>query len=1250
MMRWVTATQLTQWADTRACESELPLLIRKLIIASGDWAQVNIPGGDSIFKPGWDGICELNSQLGLAPAGSSFWELGRNGDYHQKLKSDFAKRSAVIPVQIQGAATFVFVTPRRWIKPNRPNLIKKLKSESNWKEIIIYDGDDLELWLEKSPAVGRWLATLLKMPAADITAADEFWSTYTQQPEYDFTPALIVAGRTIQENQITAYFSGEAGYRDLQASSKEEGVAFALSSLLLIYPEQAIFCRTIIVTQQNILKQLNDTYENLFIFYLPEDNESTLNIGTTKNYVLSVVSYQVSLSRTGILIPLADGGTFAEELRKLGVDHREAYKLTTACGKSLNILRRMLADQAGRVTWPAFYDIAELIPIFFVQKFDDEKEGDQDVIAQLYGSGTYSNYKAALKKWSLIADHPVVQIANHWRIVSAYDLLFIVGKYLTEEHFRRFETVFENVLAEHDPALDLKPEMRMAASLYKKESRYSNRLKDGLCQTLMLLSSRGLESGMNINIDLNYFSERLVRKIFADNNLRFWQSIESKVHWLAEAAPKVFLEAMENLADHHPEVIAELFNDQNAGFFVPIYHTHILWALEVLAWEPSFLARVILLLGKINQLDKGKAYANRPSASLQNILRWWHPQTLASLIDRKNVVRLLIKRNHEAAFALLLSLAPQISDIAMNTHKPVWRLKDYRKITFSEKDYVEGLQFNCESLLTLAGDEPARWNKVIKLVDDHTGELRQMIIAKAMDTEFEREKSEEFRETLRSLLRTHANAKKEGNWNLTKQEQADLQSVYDKLVLTIADKYGWYFNVDTIETRKTGDDWEKQQKLMADKRKEGLGKILAEGGSAAVLELAPKVKYPFSLGQTLAQLHAEAESGIILKIAEEGNLATLALGYISGHIEKHGLQWIELQVEKYGQQLPEDKLVIFYLTAEGSPSVWAAVEKRSSSFASIYWNTIFTQYRTWVAKENKEACILNLNKYKRYGSSINQIYDETAIRPEVIAETLIGYATDSTEQGINIRSEDWLIRKLYKYILNKNIPTEQLHQIEWYYFDMLKKDNREPSLIKYLYEDLANNPASFATLIKFSYLPKGSAPFEEIKNIIPANVQGRAKNAHDILNAWTLLPGSDGSGNYDFTVLRTYIKEAIVQCELVDRKQNGIRELGKLIGRADISGYAWPHPELCEIIEEMNNPKFSEGVNDGFFNRRAGESMIRPASRFDDNGKQAGLRLRERAAELSSMYPVTAGIVDQIAESKLHWAAFMTKRDQQSDD
>jgi hypothetical protein len=42
-MRWISATQLFQWADTKDCEGNLPVLVRKLIVASGsDWTKVQV--------------------------------------------------------------------------------------------------------------------------------------------------------------------------------------------------------------------------------------------------------------------------------------------------------------------------------------------------------------------------------------------------------------------------------------------------------------------------------------------------------------------------------------------------------------------------------------------------------------------------------------------------------------------------------------------------------------------------------------------------------------------------------------------------------------------------------------------------------------------------------------------------------------------------------------------------------------------------------------------------------------------------------------------------------------------------------------------------------------------------------------------------------------------------------------------------------------------------------------------------------
>jgi hypothetical protein len=1251
-MRWITATNLVQWADTRSCEGDLPLLIRKLIIASvKEWPELHIPAGDSVFKPGWDGVIKTVNKARLIPAGASCWEWGRSSDYHQKLLTDFDKRTKATSRDLQRENTFVFVTPRRWARPSRGEVIDSLKARSAWKEILIYDADDLELWLEHCIVPAKWLATELQLVTDNVTSAEEFWKSYTEQPDYTFTPEFIISGRAAQCRQLLSFLSADFGFNELQASSKEEGAAFIVSALLSENDglEMNIFTKTVIVYDKVCLKQLCETNSGLIIIYLAEGDEALTNFNCLENHVLSLVSFMVNVKNEGIILPVPDGIQFTEGLVKLGVARNEAHNLAKACGKSHNVLRRMLAGQAGRVSWSSDNDVIELIPLFFIQKFDDEKEGDQEILALLAGM-EYSTCKAALKRWSLIPDRPVIQIANHWQAVSAYDLLYIVGRYLTEEHLKRFEKAFLQVMSEHDPALELEPQMRVAASLFKKESRYSKRLRDGLCQTLTLISVRGEDSGINTSINLAYLTDGLVKQLFKDAGLPFWQSIESKVHVLAEAAPKVFLETMEDLNTNHTAVIQELFNDQEAGLFNPTYHTHILWALEVLAWDPAFLPRVVLILARLTQLDTGKAYANRPTASLTAILRWWYPQTFSGFDDRKSVIDLLIKRNPGAAFPFLLSLAPQLSDIAMDTHKPVWRVREKYVIAVSAKEYYDGLAFSCGRMLEMAGNDPARWLKVIKLVDDYQGELRQMIIAKIEGTIFDLKQCDELREELRSLLKVHSAAKKEGDWNLTKAEQSALKVVYDRMNQSAADRYLWYFNVDSVDSRATGDDWEKQKKLTAVKRKEALTAVMEESGLSGVFDIVPKVKYPFWVGHTLAQLHTAAQSEVILKLAEEDNLPKMAFGYLVAYTENQGPDWIEAQVDEYANVLSVENLTLFYLAAEGTPALWVALEKRSSTLNERYWQTAYQQYHPWVAKENQDALVKNLNARKRYSTSLNQILDESVIQVNTLIDTLVGYVTENTETNTTLRSQEWLIRKLYKYLLNENAPKDKMHMLEWYYFRLLKKDNQEKSLITYLYQDLNKNPSSFAKLMEFTYIPEEGDPKDENKGMAQENIQGRAENAHAVLSSWAQFPGTDADGTCDFAELRQYFKKAIELCAQIKRKQNAIRELGKLLGRTELAGSEWPHPEVCEIIEEYNDQKFSEGVFDGYYNRHTGEVRIRPARSPDDSEGTEGQSLKALAQKLASKYPVTAKIIDDIAASKISWAAFMKKKDAQSDD
>jgi hypothetical protein len=1252
-MRWITATRLVQWADTRTAEGDLPLLIRKLVIASvKEWPELHIPAGDSIFKPGWDGVCHSTNKARLVPSGISCWEWGRNGNYGAKLDEDFSKRTLATSPEQQAQRTFIFVTPRRW-STSKEEVIAGLKAKSQWQDILIYDADDLELWLEHCPAVGRWLALELQVMTDGVNSAEEFWMNYTGQPEYRFTPEFIIGGRISAVGRILDFLGNESDTLELRASSKEEGAAFVIACMLNANPgsELLVFSNSIIISDAACLKQVNELQEDLLIIYLPENDETVTMLGNVSNHIVSIVSNRVKVRQRDIVLQVPDAGRFTQALIDIGVPSREAYSLTKICGRSYDVLRRMLTDQAGRVSWPSDYDVANLIPIFFVQKFDDEKESDRITITQLSGIG-YPGYKAGLKKWTLVTGSPVSQIANQWQAVSAYDLLYIVGKYITEEHLQAFETAFLQVMSGLDPALDLTPSLRVAASLFKKEDSYSKWLKEGLCQTLALLSVFGADSGINTTIELSGWVNKLVRQLLNAHELRFWQSIESKIHVLAEAAPQAFLEKMENLVQQCPEIISELFNDQEVGFWNNPYHTHILWALEILAWDPAMLPRVTLLLGRITQLDKGTAYANRPINTLSNIFRWWYPQSFATFEERKEVVLLLIKRNPDVAFSLLLSLAPHMSDIAMNNHKPMWQMHERYEISISQAEYFDGLTFNCQQLLDIAGNNPDRWVKVIALADDHQGELRNMIIDRALTIDFDPEKSDELRETLHSLMRAHAAAtQKDSDWKLSNKHQRALKKVYDKLNYTATDRYIGYFNVDSIETQTTGDDLEKQRQYTAIKRLEAMETILKEDGIESVFGMVLKVKYPFWLGYTLAKAHEKASDQVILKIMLDDQHERLVIGYLSGFIEKNGLSWVEAQVDHFKEQLAPHKLVVFYLATETSPAVWNALQQRSQSLYDLYWKNIFTHlYHPWFSKENNDAVIRHLNEHKRFTTSLNQIYDEKRLNTTTILDTLIGYVTVNCEPDKTLRSQDYLIRKLYKYLLSKNTGPDQMHLLEWHYFRLLKKDGHEKSLITYLYDNLNTHPDFFARLVQFLYIPEEGEPREEIKDMSPENVQGRAQNADAVLTDWSILPGTNEDGKCDFTALRKYFTVAIEHCTALKRKKHGTRELGKLLGRTEIPGTPWPHPEVCEIIEEYNSEAMSEGFYTGYYNRNAGEVRIRPATAPNDTESVEVAYLKELAKKLGPKFPVTAKIISDIAASKQHWVDFMNKRDRQDND
>jgi len=1249
-MRWITALHLTRFAAERRCEEILPEIIRKLIIAScEDFPNLDLPIGDSVSKPGWDGSC-ISPKAGLlVPKGQSFWELGRTKNYAAKFKADFDKRDKETKVAVKKKSVFVFVTPWKWSRPDKTAFLEKVNQDSDWKEVRIYDADNLELWLEKCPSVGIWLARELDIFTHEVSSAKDYWKEFTHLKDYTLDADFVLCKRELQKKLVSGFFVGDPHFKELQASSTQEGAIFVIASMLggNDKERESFLSKTVIVEDKKALKQLLLMHSGLFVIFLGAETDVDFSADVNGNHVISIVNFLFRLGNSGISLPIPKTGDFAEQLGKLGYGHRDTYTLAAQCGRSLTVLKRMLTDRAGRTNWSLLPSVTELLPLFFVQKMDDELEGDREVIGMLYPGG-YQQYKSLMKRWSLLEDRPVSQTINHWQVVSAFDLLFVLGKYITEEDLHLFALVIKTVCEEINPALELDRKSRFAAVLYNKKSRYSSRLKKGIIETLALIAVYGGEAGINAGVQLEAWAHRIVMELLGNSELEHWQTIESRIDLLAETSPIAFLNAIEALVKKYPERITALFDDSDFDMFSPIYFTHILYALELIAWDPKFLARVSSLLADLTVLDQGKTTSNRAFNTLKAIFLWWMPQTYASFDQRKQVLTMLSDKKPVVAFRLLKELSPNISNVGNFSHKPVWRLRDESVKAITNQEYFDGLEFTCATMIKMAGADCGRWLTLLNLVDDYSGNLRKMILDAAEIAVFANEGKDELRASLKKLIDIHADSTGKKAWNLKKTDLDRLVAIYEQLIANDVDRYSWCFDVESVENRRSSKlSYDKLIEVTRKKRREALIKMLASCGLDAILEMANKVEYPFYLGQSLAGLEGLDEDKILSKIDSGGKLEKLFFGFVGESHQLFGLGWVNTRLEKYKALYPDEILVYFYLSIEGGPELWDLLDQGDPQMKDIYWTQVNSKSWPWFHKDHHERFVAHLIEYNRFATAINSMHDVGRVSDHLIIEVMKGYLSDKNKEDVKIHSGSYMFGKLMEKLVKNGTSREILVSLQWQYFRVLRQE-RNPILVSALYEDLSQDPSKFAQLVYFKRKPDEGDFEEEFAQAGKDSVMGRGQNADEVLEKWRKLPGMDDEYNCDFDVLRSYFSKALALCAEKNRRNGALYEFGELLGRGRFTTEQWPHPKVCDILEEYDEEELCRGFDIGYQNRNSG--VVTSGGYDKVHSQQVISTLRDTAERLSISHPVTSKVINEIADSKAHWDKIEAKRAAQDED
>lgn len=1194
--KWIDATDLNQWANRRDSQARLPQLLRRLIHATvPKLRRVGFPSGDSVQMGGWDGIIDAPEGNDFVPDGYSVWELGVNRDTKGKADSDYQKR-CTNPLEVNPTeTTFVFVTPRRW--GGKDKWVREKNKEGIWAEVRAYDADDLEQWLELAPAVHAWLAQLMGKWVEDAKDIGSFWDEWINSTSPPMNAQLHLTGREKEVEKIQEWLNRSPSHLTIQADSQKEAIAFFAAVVHDLPQERRVeyLSRCIIAQSESSLRYFGRTQDPLIL--IPGfEQPNSLPRG---HHILITVSREISPSQDALHLPRLDKTGFRQALVDMGLPEERAYSLTKESKRNLLVLRRLLAKERAihSPDWTKSENVRSLIPALLAGAWDDTTEADREAIAAL-ARKPYQDVIDNLAHWQNSSDPPIRRIGNIWQLVSREDSWHLLSRFLVSDDLEAFRSVILSVLGTPDPQYELPPDERVAARVYGKELPHSDFLRQGLTETLAILATRGFPSDIQDIRSAQSRANEIVRQLLnSDTDWQRWASLSYLLPTLAEAAPEVFLETVDQALVGESPVLLGMFSEE--GLIGSSPHTGLLWALEIFAWESQYLSQVALILAKLTRLDPGGKLLNRPFNSLYEIFLCCNPQTPATLEQRLRVIDMLLARESEIAWKLLCSLLPQISGgVSHPINKPHWR--DWNAnfssiVTGSE--YWQNINAVMQRVLSNVGTSSDRLYDVIESIESLPSELRDQTI-NFLDTFNPTHLESADRAKIWNLLRYIIHMHREysdAKWAMSTEVINRLYSIYHKFEpKEFIYRYAWIFSYEPPLLSSLHKDFQENQKVVQQKQSETAKNIYTQGGLTAFLEMAEYLNEPGCLGAAIAKIETivDIEGELLRATLGKENKAHnyLGIGFVRSRLETAGWDWAE-EMLSIGQaeQWSAQQSVNFFYSLPFAERTWNLLSSFGEEVEKLYWHSIPVG---WVHPDDCETVIRRLLQVNRPYATLKLATrrlphknETTSLTPQLLVEILEKAASIDPSQENPFPDTNNLIyhiERIFDVIeASDTIGDNEIARLELIYLPALTSGLRKPKL---LYQELSRDPLFFAEIIKWVYKSEN----EQDDTTEPdESVLIRAERGKELLESWHQLPGLTEEGRVDAEKFRTWVLQARTACQESGRGKIGDRQIGIILAYSpEAPDGTWPDVAVRDIIEELSSREIEKWIERSVYNKR----------------------------------------------------------------
>jgi len=1206
----------------------------------------DFPAGEETHRPGYDGVTKTKRGNAKVPEGITYWEMGANVGVKAKQDRDYENR-----VKERGGGDFskvsyIAVTPRDYQK--KKEWSEEKGALKQWKEVRVYDSDDLEQWLEMAPGVALWLARYVSTSPEGLADLSTHWENLQASLKKALPAVVLLVNRQTAIEGFKQWLNGPPSVLTVPCQSPREVVdVFAAWVSSLAEAEQApVASRGIIVEKADVWRELVQSEQRLILIcaeQLDIDEAGIAEACRNGHHVLLPASSIQTQSGGTLRLERLDRYELEKALRAAGLSEQESFLLAQQSGGSFSVLKRQFSSVPiiSKPKWGQGREAEELAPLLLCGAWQDTCVADQAIVGKLAG-GPYAEARKIVNRWHSEPDAPVRWVNGVWEFLSPLDAWSFLHVAISPNQLDAFEEAAREVLGVDDPRLELPPDERWLANIHGKKFEHSAPLRQGLAQTLALLATRNNANEITDMVSLQTRVNRVVGAILPEGaSWRRWASLGNLLPLLAEAAPETFLGAIESgLRGAQPE-LPRLFTEERGGLTGHAEHTGLLWALERLAWSPELLPRVSIVLAKLDEHDPGGRWLNRPNASLHDIFFSWMPHTAANLEQRLDVLKLLVERHPNPGWNLIVALLPSATDIIIEHHTPEWRYWAERwKRGITHAEYWRTADVLTTLVLSTAERSPERWIELLPLISRLPEEYLGRVVD-AFEQAVHGKLSEDLRQKLWTILREETQRHRyfsDAEWAFPAELTTRLEALRDELQPRDAVELAVpVFHTGFDMTGHKSLPWEEQEKLRHQRRLEAVRTVLASSGFDGILRLARRANQPYAVGAILAEATGrEYEPHILPSLlrSTEKPIEQFAGNFAACRVYQAGRDWAEsLPLATW----PAEQAAAFAIQMPFDHRTWDFVGGLGEPVENEYWRHTGI-YRPGLTADEVERAVRKLMAVGRPLSAI-ELLAMTADQPGRVKptlqlellETAVGVRPEERKSPLGAHYIETLLKQLQ---CAPDVDETRLARLEWQFLPILGPHTLQPETLHKL---LARDPSFFVELLTLIYRPH-TRPSEEETQGDDANPdefkRSQAQRAWRLLHEWQRVPGTKDDGTVDIGQLREWIRAVREKAAAADRLEVCDRTVGGVFAYApgERDG-SWPCIPVRTIFEEIDSPKLENGFAIGIYNKRGVTSRSR---------REGGRQERELADKYEmyskacrSQYPRTSAILARVKDGYL---------------